>query len=254
MTSMTHSPDSRPTTSRPTPSSFARIPASFRLQFSVPSVMIGVPTMVFLVSWAIGVAILAWIVAQFDPGEPVYALGATQSTIWTLAFLAGYAASHSFPFSLALSYSRRLFVTGAFLAFAAVSAGFGAAFALAALIERLTGGFWMDAYVFDVPLLTESAGLVGVGVLAAVVCLFFMMFGFFWAILYRRVSLVVLWAVILALAVVVVAAAVLVTQFEGWPGLWNWFLSETTLTLAAWLFPAALVLAGINYAVIRRAR
>lgn len=253
MTAMTTSPSTSAAASTPRASSWRRLPAAFRLQFSVPTAMIGVPVLVFFVSWAIAFVILLWIRIQFDPANPIYGPGATQSTIWAMAFMAAYSASHSFPFALALSYSRRLFAAGAFTAFAAVSAGFGVAFALAAWIEKLTGGLGLELYVFNIPFLTESAGIPGLGVLAATVCLFFMMVGFFWAILYRRVTIAMLWAVILGFAIVVVAAVLLVSYFGGWTHVGAWFVDQSTLTMAAWLFGATVLLAAGNYAVLRRA-
>lgn len=252
MTVMTSATNSR-ATSAPGSSSWRRLPAAFRLQFSVPTAMIGVPILVFMTSWVLAMIILLWIRIQFDPSEPLYAPGATQSTIWAMAFMAAYSASHSFPFSLALSYSRRIFAAGAYSAFAVVSAGFGLAFALAAWIEELTGGFGLDLYTYNVPFLVDSAGVPGLGVLAATVCLFFMMVGFFWAILYRRVTLAVLWTIIVGLAVIIVATILLISYAGGWSHIGAWFLEQTTVTMAAWLFGITVVLATVNYAVLRRA-
>lgn len=238
-------------------SSFARVPAAFRLQFAVPSTLVWVPLMIWALSWAIGVSVLLLIATQIDGrvGEemPLYALGASQSAIWCLAFMAAYAASHTFPFSMALSYSRRVYVLGAFLAFAVVSLGFGLAVALGAVVERLTDGFGMHLYVFDVPVLTDSAGIAGAGVLATVLCLFAMFLGFFWAILYRRVTLFMLWCVIIGFTLVMVGLVALVTQQEGWMSVWTWILDQTTLSLAAWLGLGTLILGGLNYVLIRKA-
>lgn len=238
-------------------SSFARVPAAFRLQFSVPSTLIWVPLLVMTLSWAIGIGIMLMADAQIDdriPAEdPLSGPGAAQATIWCLAFMAAYAASHTFPFSMALSYSRRVYVLGAFLAFGLVSVGFGAAVALGAVIERLTDGFGRHVYVFDAPLFTDSAGILGISFLAVTLCLFFMLFGFFWAILYRRVSLVNLWIVMIGVTLVLLGWVALVTLQDGWMSVWLWFLDQTTLTLAAWFGLGVVLLAVLNYALIRKA-
>lgn len=238
-------------------SSFARVPAAFRLQFAVPSTLIWVPLLVATLSWAIGVGILLMIDAQIDDRNPIedplIAPGAAQATIWCLAFMAAYAASHTFPFSMALSYSRRVYVLGAFLAFGLVSVGFGAFVALGAVVERLTDGFGRHVYVFDAPLFTDSAGILGISLLAVALCLFFMLFGFFWAVLYRRVSLVNLWVVMIGVVLVLLAWVAVVTMQEGWMSVWLWFLDQTTLTLAGWFGLGILLLAALNYGLIRKA-
>ncbi len=172
-------------------SSFARIPAAFRLQFVVRTTFVAVPLIVFFGAWAVAVGIGFWLhhlpAGPFTAENPFYA-GASQAALWCLVFMAAYAASHTFPFAMALSFSRRVYVIGTFLAFAAVSATFGVAFALAALLERATDGYGIHAYTFDLPFLTESSGIAGAGLLAAALCLMLMLFGFCVVILYRRLA------------------------------------------------------------------
>lgn len=239
---------------RETRSSYARIPAAFRLQFVVRSSLIWVPLMVFVGAWVIAIGIGYWIHALADGApEPVYT-GASQAALWTLAFMGAYTASHTFPFSMALSYSRRVFVLGVFLAFGAVSLAFGAAFVLGAGLERVTDGFGVDIYVFDLPYFTQGeGGMIAAGAFAAVLCLFLMMFGFFWSILYRRVTMPVLWVVILGAAVAVLGGAMLITQFEGWAAVWRWITEQTALSLAGWFLVPVLGITALNYAVIRKA-
>lgn len=237
-----------------TRSSYARIPAAFKLQFAVPSALVWVPLLVFAAAWVIAIIIGVWIDAVADGGTDTIYTGAAQAPLWALAGTAAYAASHTFPFSMALSYSRRVFVIGVFLAFGLVSLAFGAAFALGAGIERLTGGFGVEVYVFDLPYLTQGAGgVVSAGALAAGLCLFLMMFGFFWAILYRRVSITMLWVVIIGLVIVLLGAAMLVTQNSGWATVWQWFLEQSALSLAGWMVLPVIGITAVNYAVIRRA-
>lgn len=164
----------------------SRIPAAFRLQFVVPT-LVTIPLLVFTVSWALALGIFLWIHAMMDGRDPASApmySGASQAALWTLTFMAGYAASHTFPFSLALSYSRRVFLTGAFLAFLAMSVVMGALFTLAATL----------------------------GVLA-----------------------------------------LLITQAEAWPTVWQWSVEQTPLTLAGWLLVPPVLLTLIDYWLIRRA-
>ena len=103
-----------------------RIPAAFRLQFIVPTNLIIVPAVVFVLVWAVSIGITLWIHAaasdRVAAEEPMYG-GASQAAVWTLGFMAAYTVTQTMPFAMALSFSRRTFVVGAYLAFVAVSAG-----------------------------------------------------------------------------------------------------------------------------------
>lgn len=244
------------TTATETRSSFARIPAAFRLQFVVRTNFIHVPVMVFFAAWAIAVGIGVWLhnlpAGPFTEDEPFYA-GASQAAVWCLAFMGGYAASHTFPFSMALSFSRRVYVLGTFMAFAAVSAAFGVAFSLAALLERVTDGYGIHAYTFDLPMLTESSGIVGAGALAAALCLMVMLLGFSVVILYLRLGLAYTWTVLLGIALLLILGVMLITTNEAWPAVGRWFGDQSSLDLALWTLPLSLVFAGNAYVLIRRA-
>lgn len=237
-------------------SSFARVPAAFRLQFAVPNMLIGVPIMVFLVAWgiALGVGATAHAMADGAVEEPIYT-GAGQAPLWCLGFMAAYVASHTFPFSLALSFSRRTFVIGAILAFSAISVSFGLAASLTAWLERATDGLGLNTYMFDLPFLTQGEGssIPLLGVVAALLCLVVMLFGFGVVLLYLRMGLTRLWILILSVLVVVAGAAILVTLNEGWSSVWGWLARQSTLSASGWLLLVAAVQSVGTYMVIRKA-
>ncbi|WGH81142.1 hypothetical protein QDX25_10180 [Auritidibacter ignavus] len=240
----------------PRANSFARVPAAFRLQFAVPTMLIGVPVMVFLIAWAIALGLGATIHVMADETieDPIYT-GAGQATLWSLGFMAAYAASHTFPFSLALSFSRRTFVIGAILSFAAVSAGFGLAASLMAWLERATDGLGFNTYVFDLPFLTQGEGnsIPLLGVVAALLCLVVMLFGFGVVLLYLRLGLARLWTLILSVIVVIAGAAILVTLNEGWSRVWEWLVQQNALSISGWLLLVAAVQSVVTYLMIRKA-
>lgn len=240
----------------PKSNSFARVPASFRLQFAVPTMLIGVPIMVFFIAWAVVIGIGASVTLMADgPLENPMYTGAGQAALWCLGFMAAYAASHTFPFSLALSFSRRTFVIGAILSFLVVSLVFGLAAALVAWLERATDGLGVNAYMFDLPFLTQGEGnsIPLLGVTAALLCLVIMLFGFGVVILYMRLGLTWLWTLILAVVVLIAGAAVLVTITENWMNVWQWVSQQSALSISGWLLLLAVVLSVGTYLVIRKA-
>lgn len=248
------------TTTTPTQtkrSSFARVPAAFRLQFAVRWTFIGLPMLIFVLAWGFGVGIMALVDSQVTdriPAEdPINATGSAQAVIWYLAFMAAYTASHTFPFSVALSYSRRVYLIGTYLTFAVVSVGYGLAAMLFYWIEQVTDGLGRHMYIFGAPWLEDIGGMLGVGAFGAIMVLFFMCFGFFWAILYRRVSIPILWTVIIGLIAVILGLVALVTINEWWPNIGSWFIDQTMFSLAGWGLLATLVLGVLNYWLIRKA-
>lgn len=238
-------------------SSFARVPAAFRLQFAVPGTMIGVPVLVFVAAWALALGIVVWVHQVDDRGadlaaEPIYT-GASQAALWCLVFMAAYSATHAFPFAMALSYSRRVFVIGAFLAFAALSLGFGAAYALAAWIEDITGGYGIEAYNFDLPYLTEGpGGILSAGLAMTVVCLMLMLLAFGVTMFYQRVGLLAFWAALLGIVAVLAAAVMLVTVNDGWGTVWEWLQNQTALSISGWLMLPTLAFGVLSYVTIRK--
>lgn len=242
---------------QPKRSSFARVPAAFRLQFAVPWSFIWLPMAIFLIAWGFGVGIMALIDSQVTeriPAEdPINATGSAQAVIWYLAFMAAYTASHTFPFSVALSYSRRVYLIGTYLTFAVVAAGYGLAAMLFYWIERATDGLGRHMYIFGAPFFEDVGGVLGVGAFGAMMVLFFMCFGFFWAILYRRVSIPILWTVIIGLIAVMLGVVALITISESWPNIGMWFIDQTAFSLAGWGLVATILLGGLNYWLIRKA-
>ncbi|OAH58063.1 hypothetical protein AYJ66_14825 [Dietzia cinnamea] len=252
---MSAAADAAASTGTTTPSATSsRILSAFRLQFIVRSNFVVVPVMVFLLSWAVSVGITFWIAAIADgrtAGEPMYS-GAAQSAIWTLGFMAAYTVTLTMPFAMALSFSRRTFVLGAYLAFAVVSAAFGVAFVAGAAIERATDGFGIHAYQFDLPFITGSHGLAGAGLLAGTLTLAVMLVGFLAAAAFRRLSLIGFWTAVIAVIAGLAVALLLAVQNIGWPRIAEWFGTQTALSGSAYLMVIAVLAGALAYLVLRR--
>ncbi|MBB1020669.1 hypothetical protein G6030_05110 [Dietzia sp. E1] len=232
----------------------SRILPAFRLQFIVRSNFVVVPVMVFLLSWAVSAGITFWIAAIADgraEGEPMYS-GAAQSAVWTLGFMAAYTVTQTMPFAMALSFSRRTFVLGAYLAFAVVSAAFGVAFALGAWLERVTKGLGFRSYQFDLPFMTGSHGAAGAGLLAGTLCLAVMLVGFLAAAAFRRLSLIGFWTLLIAVIAGLAVVTLLVVQNVGGAAVARWFGAQTALTGSGYLTVIAVLAGALAYLVLRR--
>lgn len=238
-------------------SSLARVPAAFRLQFAVPTTFITVPLIVFFSAWAVAIGIGLWLgrvrpEGPWTAADSFYA-GASQAALWCLVIMAAMAGSHTYSFAMALSFSRRVYLLGAVLAFAAISFAYGAVFAVAAWIEEITEGYGQHVYTFALPYLTSEHGSVGAGLLAAVLCLTLMLVGFMVVMIYRRFGLLGTWSVIIAIVVLAAVSALLVTQFGSWARLWAWFVDQTSLSLSGWLLIPITAFTLLSYLLIRKA-
>ena len=179
--------------------------------------------------------------------------GASQAAVWTLGFMAAYTVTQTLPFAMALSFSRRTFVVGAYLAFAATSAAFGVAYGLAAWVERVTDGFGIHAYQFDTPFMTSSNGLAGGALLAAALTFAVMVLAFLFAGVFRRVSVLGFWTLIVALLAAVGAVILVLAQNVGWSVIGRWFVQQSALSGSGYLLGVAAVAAIAGYLVLRRA-
>ncbi|GAB3181508.1 hypothetical protein GCM10027060_12580 [Nesterenkonia halophila] len=235
-------------------SSLARVPAAFRLHL-VNRQLIWIPLIVFGGAWALSLGIGLW-AAQLEPAgsgpdDPVYT-GSGQAALWCLAFMAAYSGSHTFPFALALSFSRRVYLLGTLLVFLMIAVCYGLLFGAAAALEEATDGLGMHTYSHALPFLVAD-GLWVAGLTAAAVALMLMLIGFGATMLYRRFGVVGFWAVLLTLTVLTVVAVLLTVQAVGWDGFWGWFGRQTPLSAAGWSGLVAVVMAGVDYGLIRRA-
>lgn len=236
-------------------SSLARIPAAVRLQFVVPT-LVWVPLIVFGSAWVLAAGIGWWIHVgvggRGDPAADHIFTGAAQAPLWTVLFMAAYSASHTFPFALALSYSRRVYLIGTLLAFLAVSLGLGLAFSLAAVVEQWTDGYGIHVYNFALPYMVDQGVLIG-GLLFAAVSLLLMQLGFAGSMLYKRFSVMTIWLIIIGLVLVLAVTVMAVVVNDGRPSVWAWLLQQTALTMTGWLVLPLVVMAFLNYWFIRRA-
>lgn len=233
-----------------------RIVAAFRLQFLVPNTFIVVPLLVFFGTWAAAVGVGALVHAIIDgrdaAAEPVYG-GVSQASLFVLLFMAAYTVTHTLPFAMALSFSRRVYVLGVLLTFVVVSAAWALLFIGAAFVEEVTNGFGIYNYQFALPFLLDNGGYLGTGLLAFSAALAVMLIGFLGAALFRRLSLVGFWSVGILAVIGIAVIVVLLGQFVGWGDIGQWFGRQSAFDFAGWLLLASVPIAALSYVVLRRA-
>ncbi|WP_029090001.1 hypothetical protein [Brevibacterium album] len=234
--------DSTPGRSAPAaqpPSTLSRVLNVVRVQYVNTYIFVWVPLMVLGGSLVISLAIYAMIGAD----EPMYG-GGGQAPLWYFLVAGIQAMTLTFPFSQALSLTRREFFLGTMLAAALSAAGMALVYVLLGLLEQATDGYGIHGYVTYLPWVWES-GWASAAVLVFALVMFFFVIGFWFATLYRQFGTVVLTTLLIGLAVLLVAAAFVITRMEAWGDVVSW-VAQLGPFGAAGVIGATTVVLGIG--------
>lgn len=220
-----------------------------RMQLVNRQAYVWVPVIVLTGSLGLTLAIYS-IIAGSGVQGPFYGGGA-QAPLWCLLAVGVQALTLSFPFSQALSVTRKEFYLGTLLSAALTAMILAAIFVVGGLIERLTDGWGLNGYFFYLPWVWEH------GPAAAALVFFALAFGFFvlgfWAAtVYKRWGTVVLTAALVIPGLMLVAALWFIGRANAWVQVGRWFASQTAPGWALWGLLATAVLAGISYLILRR--
>lgn len=218
-----------------------------RLQLINKQTYIWVPLMI--VGGSLLISILISMMIPID--EPKYG-GGSQAPLWYFLFVGIQALTMTFPFSQALSVTRREFYLGTLITAALTSAILGAIFIVGGLIELATNGWGVNGWFFHLPWVWE-AGPLAAGFVYATLALFIFIIGFTCATIYKSWGTMVLTLIGLALGLILVGLVYLTTRFELWGNVWTGILDLGALGLALWGLVAIAIMAGISFLAFRRA-
>jgi len=217
-----------------------------RLQLINKQTFIWVPLIVL--AGAVVVSVLIYAMIPVD--TPKYG-GGGQAPLWYFFAIGMTAMTLTFPFSQAMSITRREFFLGTMLAAVFGSLLMAVLFLIGAGIELLTNGWGVNGYVFHLPWLWE-AGPIGAGIVYFTLALFFFVFGFTGATIYKSWGPLVLTIVSVALALLLVGLVYLVTRLELWGQVAAGIMDLGALGLALWGLVAVAVLAIVSFLAFRR--
>jgi hypothetical protein len=218
-----------------------------RLQLINKQTFIWVPLIVLASAVLLSVLIYAMI-----PGnEPKYG-GGGQAPLWVFFAVGLSAMTLTFPFSQAMSITRREFFVGTMITAVLGSVFMGVLFLIGGGIEMLTTGYGVNGYVFYLPWLWE-AGPFGAFVVYFTLALFFFVIGFTGATIYKRWGAVVLTTISVGLALVLIGVIFLITRFELWNNVWAAVGDLGALGLALWGLVIVVLLSLVSFLTFRRA-
>ncbi|PQZ97084.1 hypothetical protein CQ010_18080 [Arthrobacter sp. MYb211] len=221
-----------------------------RMQLINKWVFIGLPLLILGCSFIFSLAIF-WIVREAGAEGAVYGGGA-QAPMWYFLALGIQALTLTFPFSQAMSVSRRSFYLGTVLLFSACALALSIFYYLMGLVEKATGGWWLDSRFFALEWIADNNAAVQVGFYFVLMVLLFMI-GFLIATIYMRWKTTGMVVFFIGLGVVLLGVAALMTFSDFWDNFWSWALTWTAAGVTLWGGAVAVVMAGGSYLTLRKA-
>lgn len=177
--------------------------------------------------------------------------GGAQAPMWYFVAVGVQAMTLSFPFSQAMSVTRREFFLGTWLTAAITGGILAAIFIVGGFIETATSGWGVNGYFFALDWLWTA------GPLAAGLFYFFLTMavfgvGFASAAIYKRWGSIALTTVYIALALVLLVAVWAISVSRSWGQVAGAIVEAGVWGLITGLAALALVFAGFSAAVMRR--
>lgn len=227
----------------------SRVMNVVRLQLINRQTYIWIPLLILFGSFILTLAVYATLLASGVPG-PFYGGGA-QAPLWYFMVVGIYALTLSFPFSQAMSVTRREFYLGTLLTAVLTSLILAVIFVVGGFIEEATGGWGMGGYFFRLPWVWE-AGAATAGLFYFATAMLFFVIGFWAATIYKRFGSLWLTVVLVGLGALGVLGMFIVGQLDAWVQLFTWFAEQGALGLTLWGLLVIAVLAAISYVTLRR--
>ncbi|MCW5950839.1 MAG: hypothetical protein KIT69_01040 [Propionibacteriaceae bacterium] len=220
-----------------------------RMQLINKQTFVWVPLMIigaaFVISW------LIFAILRLPTGANGFN-GAAQAPLWYFAVIGVQSLTLTFPFSQALSVTRRTFFLGTTLVAIASGAIVATLYVVLAPLERATSGWGVSSNMFNVVWVTDGPWHHAWVFFLALTMVFFQA-GFWAATIYKRWNATVLTTVLIGIGLVLVGLLALVSWQNWWSHIGRWFLVQTPLSLGGWMLAFAAVLATSAYLALRRA-
>ncbi|MBO0813335.1 MAG: hypothetical protein J2P23_15005 [Microlunatus sp.] len=219
-----------------------------RMQMINRWVFIGIPLLIMGSALAFVIAIGAVLV----PGSSPFYTGAGQAPLWSFIFGGVQALTLTFPFSQAVSITRRAYFVGTTGAFAMLTLGLSILFYLLGLVEKVTGGWFVHGYVFALPWLVGQSWYATILLVWSVAFLLFMI-GLFVATIYKRwgITGTVITSFAAGLLLLIIAGAI--TLGHNWLAFGRWAAALTPLGVSGGVLIVIAALLAASFLILRRA-
>lgn len=218
-----------------------------RMQFVNKQTYIWVPLIVLAASFVISLAIFAII-----PYDGPKAGGGSQAPLWYFLVVGVQSLTLTFPFSQAMSVTRREYFFGTLLSAVVTAFMLSVVFVLGGLVEQATDGWGINGYFFYLDWLWEAGAWAALLEYFVIAMLFFII-GFGSAMIYKRFGAVWLTVVLSGIGLLLVAAIFVITRMNAWGDVFAWIVASGALGLIGIAAIAAAIIAGLSFIALRRA-
>lgn len=193
-------------------------------------------------------SLLIW--SMIPPGGTKYS-GGSQAPLWYFFAVGIQALTLTFPFSQAMSVTRRAFFLGTLTTAALTSAILAAVFVVGGALELATHGWGMNGYFFYIEWIW-GAGPAGAALFFFMVAMLFFLMGFWGATIFKRFGAIGLTLVLVAIGLLLVGSIWLVGRIDAWGAVGAWLATQSAVSFALWGLVLTAVLAVISYGTMRR--
>jgi hypothetical protein len=198
-----------------------------------------------------GSFVLSLLVYSMIPGDvPKYG-GGSQAPLWYFLAVGVQALTLTFPFSQAMSVTRREFYLGTLLTAGVTSLVLTVVIVAGGLVELATNGWGVNGWFFYLPWIWES-GPLGAAFFYLVIAMLFFISGFWSATIYKRFGATWLTVVLIGLGAILVGIAWLIGRLDAWAEVWTGLVTLGSVGFAVWGVVVAVVLGAIAYLTLRR--
>ncbi|MFT3659909.1 MAG: hypothetical protein QM809_00515 [Gordonia sp. (in: high G+C Gram-positive bacteria)] len=224
-----------------------------RMQLVNRQTFLWLPLIILGSSFAITLAVYGIILFSADGAidEPMYS-GGVQAPLWYFLVVGIQAMSLTFPFSQAMSVTRREFFQGTVLTAVGTSLILAVTVLVGGLIEQATDGWGFDGYFFRLPWIWEH-GPAAAALLYFSTALLAFLLGFLGSVIYKRFGLLWVLVAIIGLLVLLVIAAFVISATHAWSSVGRLLLDAEAPFVALIALGVGAVAAGLSYLALRRA-
>jgi hypothetical protein len=193
-------------------------------------------------------SLLIW--AMIPYGGPKYSAGA-QALVWYLVAVGIQSLTLTFPFSQAMSVTRREFFLGTYLTAALSAALLAVVCTLGGLIELATGGWGMNGWMFYTDW-TWSAGPAGAALAVFAIAMLTFTCGFWGATVFKRFGGLGLTIVLVGIGLLLIGCLWVIGRLDAWVAVFGWLGSLGVVSLSLCVLALVAALAATAFGMLRR--
>lgn len=223
-----------------------RIVNVMKMQLVNRQTYIGMPLIILF-----GAFLLAVVVFVLVPTDEIkFAGGAAVAPLWYFLVVGVQALTLTFPFSQAMSVTRRDFHLGTLLTAAITAAMLAGVYLVISQVEAATGGWSVNGY-FTIPGLSGNELYVAALTYFVVAMLLFLS-GYCSAAVFKRWGALVLTVILTGIAILLTLAFLLTIRFGAFDAIAHWVVAQGMLGMSLWGLFLAVVLAAGSYLMVKR--